>query len=77
VTRAYVIRLARASGYRVEEGWYPLADMAAAEEAFSSSSVRELMPLVTLDGIAVGDGRPGRAAVALQTGLRQAAGVGP
>ncbi len=73
VTRAYVIRIADELGYGVSEGWFPLAEMAAADEAFSSSSVREIMPIVRLDGEPVGDGRPGEAARALQQGLRRAA----
>ncbi len=75
VTRAYLIDIAREQGYEVLEGWYPLGDLAAAEEVFSSSSVRELMPIVRLDDVAVGTGRPGEVARALQDGLRKAAGA--
>jgi 4-amino-4-deoxychorismate lyase len=75
VTRAYVIRLATAAGYQVEQGWYPLTELAQADEAFSSSSVRELMPIVRLDGDEVGTGLPGSATQNLQTGLRRAAGA--
>ena len=75
VTRAYVIRLAAAAGYHVEQGWYPLTELAQADEAFSSSSVRELMPIVRLDGDEVGTGLPGSATQTLQTALRQAAGA--
>ncbi|MFO7532071.1 MAG: aminotransferase class IV [Candidatus Limnocylindrales bacterium] len=74
VTRAHVLRFAGEAGYRVAEGWFPLAEMAAADEAFSSSSVRELMPIVVLDDAPLGTGRPGAAAVALQAALRRAAG---
>lgn len=74
VTRAWVMRLAAQRGYRVKEGWYALRDMAGADEAFTSSSVRELMPVVSLDGAPLGDGRPGEAATALQQALRGAAG---
>jgi len=49
--------------------------MAAADEAFSSSSVREIMPIVKLDDAPLGDGRPGEASRALQAALRHAAGV--
>jgi len=73
VTRAWVIRLAEEQGYEVAEGWYPQAEMAAASEVFTSSSVRELMPVVRLDGSAVADGRPGEATLSLQAGLRRAA----
>jgi branched-subunit amino acid aminotransferase/4-amino-4-deoxychorismate lyase len=37
--------------------------------------VREVMPVVALDGDPIGDGRPGEAAQALQAALRRAAGV--
>lgn len=73
VTRAYGIRLARSAGYVVREGWFDLGELVAAEEAFTSSSVREFMPLVGLDGSAIGDGRPGPAAARLQAELRAAA----
>ena len=73
VTRAEVIRLAGELGHEIEEGRFPLERLAGAEEAFTSSSVREIMPVVTLDGRPVGDGAPGPAATALQAALRAAA----
>ena len=73
VTRGVLLELAPGEGYGIEEGAFPLADLAAADEAFTSSSVRELLPIVGLDGADVGDGRPGPAAKALQRALRSAA----
>jgi 4-amino-4-deoxychorismate lyase len=73
VTRAHVIGLAARTGYRVEEGHFPVADMAGADEAFTSSSVREIMPVVAVDGRAVGRGSPGEASARLQAALRRAA----
>ena len=75
VTRSALLEAAPGLGYRVEEGAYPLAALAAAAEAFTSSTVREVMPVVELDGAPVGDGRPGPAAAALQRALRAAAGA--
>jgi 4-amino-4-deoxychorismate lyase len=75
VTRAVLLEEAPGLGYRVEEGVYPAEDLAGSDEAFTSSSVREVMPVVTLDGEPIGDGRPGPAAAALQTALRAAARV--
>lgn len=72
VTRAWVIRLAAEAGYETEEGWYPVSDLAAADEAFTSSSVRELMPVVRLDDRPIGAGAPGVAAERLQAALRRA-----
>jgi 4-amino-4-deoxychorismate lyase len=73
VTRATLIDLADRAAYEVREGWFPVPDMAAAEEAFTSSSVREVMPIVALDGRPIGDGRPGPAAATLQAALRRLA----
>jgi branched-subunit amino acid aminotransferase/4-amino-4-deoxychorismate lyase len=76
VTRAVLQELAAEAGFAVEEGVFPLARAAAADELFLSSSVREVMPAVELDGRPVGDGRPGEAARALQAGLRALATTG-
>ena len=73
VTRATVLEAAPGLAYDVVEGAFPLAELAAAEEAFTSSSVREIMPVVRLDGMSVGSGRPGDAARAFQAALREAA----
>jgi 4-amino-4-deoxychorismate lyase len=50
VTRAAILELAPERGYRVEEGIYPLGEVLGADEVFTSSSVREIMPVVELDG---------------------------
>ena len=73
VTRATLITEAGLLGYEVREGLFPLEHMAGAEEAFTSSSVREVMPAIELDGKPVGDGSPGEAARELQTRLRACA----
>lgn len=70
VTREVVIEAAPALGYRVEEGRYRVGDLLAADEAFTSSSVREVMPVVEVDGGRIGGGSPGPAARALQQALR-------
>ena len=70
VTRAAVIELAAGAGYEVAEGAYVLAELAGAEEVFTSSSVREVMPVTELDGAPIGRGP---AADELQAALRRAA----
>jgi 4-amino-4-deoxychorismate lyase len=70
VTRATLIELAPECGYQVEEGSYRLDDLLGAEEAFTSSSVRELMPLVEVDGQRL---ERGPAADELQAKLREVA----
>ena len=71
VTRATLVELAPECGFSVEEGAYPLARLLESEEAFTSSSVREVMPLVEIDGKTLGRGP---AADALQTALLDLAG---
>jgi branched-chain amino acid aminotransferase len=73
VTRSVLARAAPALGYDVVEGRFPVAELVAAEEAFASSSIREVMPVVALDGGSIGDGKPGDAARALQSALRESA----
>jgi 4-amino-4-deoxychorismate lyase len=70
VTRDTVLELAPAHDYTVREGRFPLAELAAADEAFTSSSVRELLPVIELDGHPVA---LGEAAGTLQAALRNAA----
>jgi 4-amino-4-deoxychorismate lyase len=70
VTRATLWELAPGLGYEVEEGVYALNRLELADEVFLSSSVREVMPVVAIDGRPVADGRPGEAASALQRALR-------
>ena len=67
VTRDVLAEAAPDLGYRVEEGVYPLEDLFAADEAFTSSSVREVMPVAAIGPkeFALGD-----AARALQAALR-------
>jgi 4-amino-4-deoxychorismate lyase len=71
VTRAVLVEAARALGYDVAEGAYPLADLLSADEAFTSSSVREVLPVVEIDGRPI---ERGPAAGALQQSLREEAG---
>ena len=65
VTRAFLCGLEP-----VREGTFPLDDLRTADEAFTTSSVREVMPVVEVDGTRVGEGRPGPAAARLQAALR-------
>ena len=76
VTRSHLLRLGRDLGYTMEEGGWPLDDVLAATEVFLSSSVREVIGAISVDGRTVADGRPGPIATALQAALRaEATGV--
>ena len=74
VTRSTLITEATKLGYQAREGAFPREHLAAAHEAFTSSTVREVLPIVELDGKPLGDGTPGPAAAKLQEALRRVAG---
>jgi 4-amino-4-deoxychorismate lyase len=76
VTRAVMLERLPGLGYELREGVYELDELSQADEAFTSSSVREVMPAVALDGRPIGDGTPGPAARALQEELRRLAANG-
>lgn len=59
ITRERVLEAARELSIPVDLRRLPLGDLVAAEEAFISSSVRELLPVVRVDGRPVGSGVPG------------------
>jgi 4-amino-4-deoxychorismate lyase len=73
VTRLTLLELAGGSGYRVVEGVFTAEDLFGAEEAFISSSTREVMPVATVNGERIGEGVPGEATAALQEALRRRA----
>jgi branched-chain amino acid aminotransferase group I len=59
ITRQVVLDLAGEGGVAVEEADVSQGALAAADEAFLTNSVMEVMPLVSVDGRPVGTGRPG------------------
>jgi 4-amino-4-deoxychorismate lyase len=73
ITRATLLDLAPTLGLKVLEGVFTAEDLLAADEAFLSSSTRELMPVVEVDATPIADGHPGPAATELQSALRRLA----
>ena len=59
ITRAAVLKMAREAQMEVEERPFTLAEAQAADEAFITSASSFVMPVVEIDGVAVGDGTPG------------------
>ena len=76
ITRRYVIDAARRSGLQVDESALPLETLAAADEVFITSSIRELVPVVKVDDRIIRSGVPGPVARQVHRALREAAGVG-
>jgi D-alanine transaminase len=59
VTRLAVLDIIRREGYAFVERPFSVAEAKSAREAFLTSTVVDLLPVVTIDGDPVGDGQPG------------------
>ena len=70
ITRAVVRELVEAAGLRWREERLARYDLFTADECFLSGTGAELVPVVSLDGRAIGDGRPGPVTRQLTVGLR-------
>ena len=60
ITRAAVLRFASEAQMEVEERPFTIADAQSADEAFITSASAFVMPVVEVDGVAVGTGTPGK-----------------
>jgi len=59
ITRGVVLDLARQIGIPVIEGFFETKEIERADEMFLTSTTREVVPVVRVDGRSVGNGRPG------------------
>ena len=59
VTAAEVLRLARELGIDTNENGLAVSELATLDEAFLTSSVRGVLPIVAIDTLCIGDGEPG------------------
>lgn len=66
ITRAAVLRFAREAQMTVEERPFTVAEAQAADEAFITSASMFVMPVVEMDGEAIGSGAPGPVAARLR-----------
>jgi D-alanine transaminase len=66
ITRAAVLRFAREAQMQVEERPFTLDEAKAADEAFVTSASAFVMPVVEIDGAALGGGTPGPVATRLR-----------
>ena len=66
ITRAAVLRFAKEAQMEVEERNFTIDEAKEADEAFITSASTFVMPVVEIDGVALGDGVPGRVAPRLR-----------
>jgi branched-chain amino acid aminotransferase len=59
ITRALVLELAQRDGIPLREEPVAVKDLLAADEVFITSTLKEVVPVATIDGGPVGSGRPG------------------
>ena len=66
ITRAAVLRFAKEAQMEVEERNFTIDEAKEADEAFTTSASAFVMPVVEIDGVALGDGTPGRLALRMR-----------
>lgn len=71
VTRTTLMDVAAGLQIRVDERAYTVAEAQAAAEVFLSSATQHAMPVVSVDGVPVGTGRPGPVALRLRAMVRE------
>lgn len=76
ITRARVIALAGRLGLSVSYRGIGRNSLEAASEAFLTSTLREVVPVVRVDDQRIGDGTPGGVTRRLHVAFREAAGIG-
>ncbi|MDC3952944.1 aminotransferase class IV [Polyangium jinanense] len=76
ITRAHILAIAGEAGLSVELRPLVPDDVRTADEVFLSSSLRELLPVVAVDGAPIGSGKPGPNTRALHLAFRRHVGMG-
>jgi D-alanine transaminase len=66
ISRTVLLDLIRAQGLALEERAFSVAEARAAQEAFVTSASQTVLPVVKIDGVPLGDGKPGPVATALR-----------
>lgn len=72
ITRDAIVTLARDLGYRVQTRHLALDDLMTADEAFFTGTAAEVAAIAEVDGIRIGNGRPGDVTRALQRAFTDA-----
>ncbi len=66
ITRTAVLRFALEAQMEVEERSFTIEEAQSADEAFTTSASAFVMPVVEIDGLALGEGVPGKVAMRLR-----------
>ena len=71
ITRETVMRIAAALGISCQERRISLAEAHCCDEFFTTGTMGELTPVVSIDGRCIGDGRPGPVTARIQEAYRR------
>ena len=74
ITRAFVLELASSLGLHAREETIYEEELAGADEAFLTSSTKEIVPVVGVDSLTIGDGVPGKVTQRLMEAFRARTG---
>lgn len=77
ITMTVVKKVAASLQMKVEERAFSVKEAQDADEAFATSATQIVMPVVSIDGHPVGDGRPGPISKRLRQAFHDAAEIGP
>lgn len=75
ITRAHLLAVAPGAGVAVDETPLEVSDVLGADEVFLSSSLREVLPVVRVDGRTIGSGHPGPVTRRLHEAFRRSVGL--
>lgn len=71
ITREAVIKLAKKSGYKVEERELKFNELKTADEAFITATNKDVCPIVKIDNLKIGNGKVGEVTKELLTKYRE------
>ncbi len=77
ITRTGVLDIAVGEAYPIEERSFSVAEAQAASEAFVTSASSKVTAVVRIDGVVIGNGRPGPVAIRLRQLFRERAEISP
>ena len=66
ITRSAVLSLVESDNIEFEERSFTIAEAQVAQEAFVTSATTFVWPVVSIDGVSIGDGKPGPVASRLR-----------
>jgi D-alanine transaminase len=71
ITRQKIADICKSEGIKFSEAYLPAAELPSIEEAFLCGTTTEVLPIIRIDSLKVGNGMPGALALRLQKAYRK------